>query len=152
MVLPLIRFFNIIFAALLAGASFGIWLGFNPSGYSAATYVEQQQNLVHSLNSLMIALVVAATLITLISAYLQRNNKTDFVTLLLAAGMFISCIVITRFGNVPIQTEMLQWTTNSLPENWTMLRDRWWSLHMMRTVVELIALILVTWTVVHPKT
>ena len=152
MILPLIRFFNIIFAALLAGTSFGIWLGFNPTNYSASTYVEQQQNLVHSLNALMIALVVIATGITLISAFLQRKNKSVFIKLLLAAGFFISCMVITRFGNVPIQTEMLKWTMDSLPENWAMLRDKWWLFHIMRTVVELIALVLVTWTIVQNKT
>lgn len=152
MILPLIRFFNIIFSALLAGTSFGIWLGFNPTNYSASTYVEQQQNLVRSLNTLMIALVIIATVITIISAFLQRKNKSVFVALLLAAAFFISCMVITRFGNVPIQIEMLKWTKDSLPGNWAMLRDKWWLFHIMRTIVELIALVLVTWTTVQNKT
>ncbi len=152
MTLPLIRFISIIFAALLAGTSFGIWLGFNPVNYSASTYVEQQQNLVHSLNTLMIALVVIATVVTLISAYLQRKNKSIFVALLFAAALFISCMIITRLGNVPIQTEMLKWTADTLPDNWTMLRDKWWSFHIMRAVVGLMALVLVTWTIVSDKT
>ncbi|MEC5143579.1 DUF1772 domain-containing protein [Chitinophaga sp. 212800010-3] len=152
MILPLIRFFNIIFSALLAGTSFGIWLGFNPTNYSASTYVEQQQNLVRSLNTLMITLVVITTVITIISAFLQRKNKSVFVALLLAAAFFISCMVITRFGNVPIQIEMLKWTKDSLPGNWAMLRDKWWLFHIMRTIVELIALVLVTWTTVQNKT
>jgi len=150
--LPLIRFISIIFAALLAGTSFGIWLGFNPVNYSASTYVEQQQNLVLSLNTLMIALVVIATVVTLISAYLQRKNKSIFVALLFAAALFISCMIITRLGNVPIQTEMLKWTADTLPDNWTMLRDKWWSFHIMRAVVGLMALVLVTWTIVSDKT
>ncbi|MBX3241369.1 MAG: DUF1772 domain-containing protein [Chitinophagaceae bacterium] len=127
-------------------------MGFNPTNFSASTYIEQQQNLVHSLNTLMIILVVAAAITTLISAYLQRKNKPALVALLLAAAFFISCMVITRFGNVPLQEEMLKWTTDTLPENWTTLRDKWWSLHIMRTVVELIALVLVTWTIVQNKT
>ena len=152
MTLPLLRFLNIILAALLAGTSFGIWLGFNPTNFSASTYVEQQQNLVRSLNTLMIVLVVAATVTTLLSAFLQRRNKPVLVALLLAASLFISCMVITRFGNIPIQTNMLKWTVNMLPQDWTELRDKWWSFHIMRTVVELIALVLVTWTVVQNKT
>lgn len=152
MTLPFLRFLNIILAALLAGTSFGIWFGFNPTNFSASTYVEQQQNLVRSLNTLMIALVVAATAITLISAFLQRENKPVFVALLLATAFFISCMVITRFGNVPIQSEMLKWSANTLPENWTELRDIWWSFHIARTVVELIALLLVAWTTVQNKT
>ncbi|MGC3945486.1 MAG: DUF1772 domain-containing protein [Chryseolinea sp.] len=144
--LPSLRFLNIIVAGLLAGTSFGIWAGFNPADYSPSTYLEQQQNLVRSLNTLMITLVIAATVNTLISAFLQRHNKPVFVALLLAAILFISCMVITRLGNIPIQADMLNWTPESLPENWTTLRDRWWSFHVARTLVELIAFVLVAWT------
>ncbi|MBK7871269.1 MAG: hypothetical protein IPJ74_11625 [Saprospiraceae bacterium] len=77
----IIRFANIILAALLAGTSFGIWIGFNPKNYSYSTYLEQQQNLVLSLNTLMVSLVVIATFVTLVSAYLQRKNKRKFCML-----------------------------------------------------------------------
>lgn len=146
MVLKLIRFINIILAALLAGTSFGIWMGLNPDHYSPETYLEQQQQLVMSLNSLMVTLVIAATIVTLISAFLQRSNKSAFIFLLFAALFFASCIFISRFGNLPIQVEMLNWTTNTLPANWTSLRDQWWSFHIMRTLAELIALAIVAWT------
>lgn len=152
MTLSLIRFFNILFAALLAGTSFGIWFGFNPVSYSASTYVEQQQQLVRSLNTLMILLVGIATITTLVSAFLQRKNKGVFISLLLATVFFISCMIITRFGNVPIQKEMIKWTTETLPDNWPMLRDKWWSFHILRTVVELIAFVLIAWTMARPKT
>jgi hypothetical protein len=140
-----IRFINIILAALLAGTSFGIWIGLNPLNYSPSTYIEQQNHLVLSLNTLMVSLVVVATLVTVVSAYLQRKNKIIFVALLIAAVSFASCIFISRFGNLPIQQEMLTWNADSLPINWTMMRDRWWSFHIMRTIAELVALTLVAW-------
>ena len=146
MTLTFIRFLNIILAALLAGTSFGIWVGLNPHDYSSVTYLEQQQHLVQSLNTLMVSLVIAATIVTVISALLQRNNKTVFITLLIAAVFFASCIFISRFGSLPIQTEMLNWKAESLPSDWTSLRDKWWTLHIMRTVAELIALTLIAWT------
>lgn len=146
-----IRFVNIIIAALLAGTSFGIWMGFNPMHYSAATYIEQQQNLVRSLNTLMVSLVIVATLITAVSAYLQRKDKKIFVALLVAAACFAACIFISRFGNLPIQKEMLNWTADLLPSDWAMLRDEWWSLHIMRTIAELIALVIVAWTSVGAR-
>lgn len=152
MTLSLIRFFNIIFAALLAGTSLGISLGFNPTNYSASAYVELQQNLVRSLNTAMVVLVVITTVITLVSAYLQRENKTVLILLLFAAAFFISCMFITRLGNVPIQVEMLKWTTDILPDNWIIMRDKWWAFHIMRTVVEFIALILIAWTTAQIKT
>ncbi|MEO9052538.1 MAG: anthrone oxygenase family protein [Ginsengibacter sp.] len=151
MVLPLVKFFNIIFAALLAGTSFGIWLGFNPMNYSASTYIEQQQNLLHSLNTPLIALVIITTVFTLIAAFLQMKNKPVFVALLLAAAFFLSCMIITRLGNVPIQTQMLNWKKDALPGDWPALRDKWWLFHIMRTNAELIALVLIAWTTIQKK-
>lgn len=117
--------------------------------YSATTYLEQQQHLVCSLQTLLVSLVILATLVTIASAYLQRKNKTVFIALLCAALFLISCIVITRLGNLPIQEEMLIWNADTLPENWTVLRDKWWTFHIMRTIAELIALVLIVWTSVQ---
>jgi len=141
----IIRFLNIILAALLAGVSFGIWIGFNPMDLSASTYVAQQQNMLQALKVLMISLVVIAAIITIASALLQKDNKTVFITLLIAAAFFIACILITRFGIKSIDDTVMTWTPNSLPDNWTEFRDKWWSLHIMRTIAELAALFLVTW-------
>ena len=146
MIVSIIRFSNIILVALLAGTSFGIWMGFNPMNYSAATYIEQQQHLVLSLNTLMVSLIIIATLVTIASAILQRQNKTVFIALLFASLFLASCIFISRLGNLPIQTEMLKWNVDSMPNNWAMLRDNWWTFHIMRTIVELIALVLIAWT------
>jgi uncharacterized membrane protein len=151
MITSIIRFVNIILVALLAGTSFGIWIGLNPLHFSAATYLEQQQHLVISLNTLMVSLVIIATVVTIASAILQRQNKRIFVGLLFASLFLASCIFISRFGNAPIQKEMLKWSVNSMPNNWSILRDNWWRFHVMRTIVELIALVLVVWTNVLPN-
>ena len=153
MTATIIRFLNIVLVALLAGTSFGIWVGFNPANYSASTYIEQQQNLVASLNTSMVALVIIATIVTIASAFLQRQNKMAFFALLTAAFFLALCIVISRLGNLPIQTEMLSWNLISPPDTWTEMRDKWWSFHIMRTVAELIALVIIAWTsaVQHKK-
>ena len=143
---PLVRFLNIIVAGLLAGVSFGIWIGFNPSGLSPSTFIEQQQNMLQSLRTLMVSLVVLATIITILSAYLHKHDKSAFIPLILAAVFFIACILITRFGNKPIDDMVIIWTKDALPDNWTELRDNWWSFHILRTIAEIIALFLVTWT------
>jgi archaellum biogenesis protein FlaJ (TadC family) len=146
MLTAIVLFLNIIIAALLAGVSFGIWIGFNPSGLSALTYIEQQQNMLQSLRTLMVMLVVTATLITILSAYLQRNNKYIFSSLCVAALFFAACILITLFGNKPIDEITLTWTKESIPDNWTQLRDKWWSFHILRTIAEILALFIITWT------
>jgi ABC-type transport system involved in multi-copper enzyme maturation permease subunit len=149
MTTPLVRFLNIIVVALLAGVSFGIWIGFNPSGLSATAYLEQQQNMLYSLRSLLVFLVVVATLITLISAYLQRNNRPVVISLVIAAILLVACILITRFGNKPIDDLVITWTIDTMPDNWTELRNKWWSFHILRTIAEIIALFLITWTSIN---
>lgn len=146
MTTSIIRFLNIIFAALLAGVSFGIVIGFNPLDLSPSVYFEQQQNMLRALKALMISLVILATIITIFSAFLQKNNKPILIGLLVAAVFFIACILITRFGIKPIDDKVMTWTADSIPDNWVELRDNWWLLHKMRTFAELIALSLVTWT------
>ncbi len=144
MATSVVRFLNVILAALLAGTSFGIWMGFNPMNFSISTYVEQQQHLLHALNTLMTCLVVLATLVTLASAFLQRKNKPVFVALLAAGIFFVACIIISRFGSQPLQNDMLVWKVGTAPRDWTSYRDKWWTFHITRTIAELIALSLVT--------
>jgi len=146
MITTSIRFLNILVAALLAGVSLGIWIGFNPVHLSPSTYLEQQQNMLQALQVLMVSLVFMATLITILSAFLQKSNRPVFSALLVAAGFFVACILITRFGNKPIDDLVITWTVDSMPANWTEVRDSWWSFHRMRTITELIALILITWS------
>jgi archaellum biogenesis protein FlaJ (TadC family) len=146
MATSLVRFLNIIVAALLAGVSLGIWIGFNPSGLSPSAFIEQQQNMLQSLRTLMVSFVIIATLITILCAYLQKHDKSAFISLIIAAVFFIACILITRFGNKPIDDKVITWTKDAIPDNWTELRDKWWSFHILRTIAEVIALILVTWT------
>lgn len=144
--LAILRFLSIIIVALLAGVSLGIWIGFNPMNLSATAYLEQQQNMLGALRVLMVVLVFLAALLTLVSGYLQRKNRASSITLLIASFFLIACILITRFGNKPIDDIMLTWTTDAIPDDWKNLRDKWWSLHIARTLTELIALGLITWT------
>jgi hypothetical protein len=136
-------------AALLAGVSFGIWIGFNPDNLSALTYTEQQQHTIRSLSAVMTSLVVTALVITILSAFLQRKNKTVFIGLLIASMFFIACILISVFGNRPINNTVLTWTSDTIPADWKIFRDKWWSLHIARTITELIGLALVAWTSVR---
>ena len=142
----IIRFLNIIIAALLAGTSFGIWMGFNPLNLSPSAYVEQQQNMIRTLNVLMITLVFSATIVTIISAILQRGDKQAFIPLVIASLFFIACVIISRFGNQPINNAIMTWTSDTIPNNLSDLREKWWTYHIFRTIAELIALCIVTWT------
>lgn len=146
MTVSFVRYLNIILVAVLSGVSLGIWVGFNPSHLSALTYIEQQQNMLRSLKTLLIALVVTATLMTIFSAFLQKTNRSTFKSLLIAAFFLIVCLLITRFGNKPMDDLVLTWTKDSIPSNWEELRDKWWSFHILRSLAEILAFLIITWT------
>jgi uncharacterized membrane protein len=146
MTLSLVRLANIVFAALVAGGMFIIWAGYDPATLSPSTYVEQQQNAIRALNVLMPVLGAITILLTLVSAVLQRKNRTAFVLLIVAAAFLAISGLVTRFGNQPINDLVMTWDIARPPADWTELRDQWWGFHRLRTICGVIALILIAWT------
>lgn len=140
-----IRFFNVVMAALVAGAIFGIWLGYNPKGLSAPTFIEQQQSAISALNTLMPILGLITILLTVSSAILHKKEKKAFAVLLIAILFLVLTGITTRFGNQPINSIVMTWDMNTPPDNWIELRDQWWTYHTIRTSTALVALCLVVW-------
>jgi uncharacterized membrane protein len=146
----LFRLANIVFAALIAGGMFVIWVGYDPAALSPSTYVEQQQNAIRALNVLMPVLGALTVLLTLICAFLQRKDRKAFVLLIVAAAFLVVSGLVTRFGNQPINAIVMSWDIARPAANWTELRDQWWGFHRLRSICGLIALVLITWTNIYP--
>jgi hypothetical protein len=140
-----IRFINVILISLIAGILCGVWLGYNPKYLSAQTYVEQQQNVINAFNLLMPVLGLITIILTVVHAFLQKGNKTVFSMLLAAAALLIVSGLVTRFGNQPINSIVMTWSADKVPANWIELRDKWWSLHIVRTFSSFFALCLIVW-------
>ncbi len=145
----IIRVLNVLVVGLVAGSIFGVLLGYNPNNLSAATYIEQQQSAISALNTLMPILGLIAIVLTLTSAFLQKNDKNLFIFMLVAAVFLVISGLTTRFGNQPINTIVMTWDMNAPPGNWMTLRDEWWSFHIVRTITALIAFFLVAWASVN---
>lgn len=142
----IIRFLNIIMAALVAGTIFGIWVGYNPKDLSAPTFIEQQQSAINALNTLMPILGLITILLTLTSALLHKNEKSAFLILLIATIFLVLSGLTTKFGNQPINSIVMTWNMNSPPNNWMELRNNWWFYHEVRTLSAFIGLCLIVWT------
>ena len=74
MALTIISFIDLLLVALLVGTMFGIWIGFNPAGLSASTYVEQQQHTIRALNTLMPLLGAICIVLTIALAVLTKDS------------------------------------------------------------------------------
>jgi hypothetical protein len=146
MVTFIIRFLNIAMAGLIAGTLFGVLVGYNPKFFTPQTYIEQTQGAIKGLNTLMPLLGLITIILTVTSAFLQKQNKTFFISMLIAAGFLIMAGLITRFGNQPINSIVMTWKKNDIPDNWNVLRDKWWSLHILRSLASFIAFLLIVWS------
>jgi hypothetical protein len=120
---PLHRFISLLLMSLLIGTMFGIWLGFNPSGLMAATYIEQQQNTTRALNAALPTLGLVCILLTAAIAVLTRNDRRARYLLIAAVICLVAAGFITRFSNQPINTQVMTWSAQDPAATGMELRD-----------------------------
>ena len=140
MIPTLIRFIDLLLVALLVGTMFGIWIGFDPAGLSAATYVEQQQHTIRALNTAMPLLGAVCIVLTIVLAVLTKGSSRARYQLIAAIVGLVIAGVITRFFNQPINSQVMTWSIQAPPANWIEFRDQWWRWHIVRTVAGMAAL------------
>ena len=136
----IIDFANLLLAALVVGAMFGVWLLLNPRGLDASSYVTLQQQGIRTMNRVMPALGAATILATITAAVLGRDDRARLCVLVGAVVCFVAIGLITRFLNQPINAIVMTWRTDLLPSNWTELRDEWWRWHLIRLTTGLVGL------------
>ena len=147
----LIRFLLLVLMALLVGTMFGIWVGANPAGLSAAAYVEQQQNAIRSLNTLLPVMGAICIALAITLALLTKTDRRSRYLLLGAAMLMLVAAIVTRFGNQPINAVVMQWTPQSPAANWAVLRDQWWQWHIIRSLAAIGALVLTVLAILGAK-
>jgi len=129
-----IRFVLLLVLALLVGAMFGIWAGYNPATLSPGAFVEQHQNAVRGLNVLLPVMGAVCILLTIALAVMAKGDTRARYLLAASAVCLIAAGLVTRFGNQPINAVVMTWSPQSPPANWMALRDTWWQWHVVRTL------------------
>ena len=138
----LLQFLAALLFAMVAGSVFGIWRGYDPTTYTAATFLEMHQGAVRGLNVLLPGLALVSIVLTLALIWLARG-KGAVVWLYVGALLLMGGGgVVTRFFNQPINAQVMGWTTDTLPANWAYLRATWWSSHLLRTGFSILGLAL----------
>ena len=134
MSLNVVRFVFLLLLGLLVGTMFGIWAGFNPLGLSATAYVEQQQNAIRSLNTLLPLMGAACIVLAVWLAVVAKNERRTRLLLVAAVVCLLVAAVVTRSCNQPINAVVITWNAQSPPPQWAQLRAEWWQWHIVRTV------------------
>jgi hypothetical protein len=130
----------VLLIALVAGATFGIWRGYNPAAYSAATFLEMHQGAVRGLNTLLPATALAAIILSAILYIRNIAGGGGNHLILLSIVLMIAGGLATRFGNQPINAQVMTWTAETMPTNWEALRNSWWTWQVVRTLISITAL------------
>lgn len=146
-----LRFLQLMLLSLLVGTMFGIWVGFDPAGLSAAAYIEEQQNAIRSLNTLLPVMGAVCILLTVTLAVLTTGDPRSRYLLVAAAALMFVVAFITRLENQPINAIVATWKSQFPAANWADLRDQWWHWHIIRSVAGLGALALAILSVLATK-
>jgi uncharacterized membrane protein len=133
-------FAALFFVALVAGAAFAIWIDYNPSGMSAAFYAEKMQHAIRVFTIPLPTVVILGVFFTIVSTFLARHERPDFYLLIAASICIIAVALITAFGNIPINNQIITWSINSPPSNWMELGEKWWRFQTVRTIAAIAGL------------
>jgi Domain of unknown function (DUF1772) len=140
----IIRFFDILFSGLLAGIMICVWQGADHNATSEISNLEIQQANIKIFNDKIPLLGLITILLTLTSAILQNQIMIIFIPLLIAFLFLIVSGIITRYGNQPINKQIQRWSKDFIPSKWEYIRDKWFSFHIYRTILTVLAFVLIT--------
>ena len=129
----------LLLVGLVAGSMFGIWRGYNVIAYAPATFVEVHQGAVRGLNTLLPGMALVAFALVVVLAALGRNRPAVLGLYTATVLAIIVGGIITRFLNQPINDQIMGWTAEAIPADWTTFRDSWWTWHLVRLAATLSA-------------
>lgn len=144
--LRLVDILNITLAALITGIFWGPWLALTRSmrTFAPDVFLPIVHRLDRNLGGLMGILFPVALLSFLPVLVLDvvSGCVASVVLGLVAFALFVLALVVTMVIEVPIVKQIRGWTVDTLPPNWTALRDRWVSYHLLRVIPGIVGLAL----------
>ena len=134
-------FVHVFLFALVVGVFWGTWFSLSRSmrALTASTFLEVGHTMIGNLGGPM-AVLMPATLVSagpVLFMLYRRRRRASLSLGLIGAGLLLVALVITLSVNVPIDNAIAGWTMNTLPSDWTRIRDRWEAYHAARTFLSL---------------
>jgi hypothetical protein len=136
----------IFLLCLVTGVFWGTWfsLARPMTLITPATFLEVGSIMIRNL-ALPMAILMPLTFLSMLAVlFLLFREKAmlAFYLALASLALFVLALVITLLVNVPIDNQVKQWTVQTLPSDWEIIRGRWSVYHSIRTFVSLAALAL----------
>lgn len=142
MPVPAFRYSLFVFAVVVIGLLAGVLLGTGMDVFALRTLPKSSWVLHHQAMDALFRRVMPAffniAMLALIAAsFVARGRARHFFAA--AAVLALVCIVITVRIEVPMNRLIATWTAESVPSNWTAIRDGWLRFHLYRTVTGILA-------------
>lgn len=139
--LRLTLFVHLFLFALVVGVFWGTWFSLSRSigAITPSTFLEVGHTMIANLADPM-AVLMPAALITAVPALVglyRLRRRASFALMLAGAGLLVVALAITLSVNVPIDYAIQRWTVDTLPADWTSVRNRWEAYHAARTFISL---------------
>jgi uncharacterized membrane protein len=139
-----------VISIVCAGLSSGVFLG-HKMGISVARHRLTPQDFVHLGQSshryfsrVMPILTISGVLASVLWSVLLRSSSqtVQFWFVLGASIEMVAAVVLTRAVNIPINKQLMSWSTEAPPANLREVWEPWEKAHTVRTILVLSAFIL----------
>ena len=131
-----IAFITVILLMLVTGVFWGTWFTLTRSlkGFSAGEFIHIGKTIIANVAVPMRIIMPAALLFLLWSMWSSyKTNKTVFWLFTISFVLMVVTLIITVAIEVPIDNQIKNWTVETVPANWTSLRQTWDEFHTIRT-------------------
>jgi uncharacterized membrane protein len=142
----------VVVAGLLTGSEFAVAVFFHPriSRLEDAVHIQAAQTLAKVLGMVMSLWYPLTLLLVLAVTFIAHTARSTPWWLALTSTVLLALICLySLLLPVPINNQVARWQPDSVPPNWRELRRRWDSLHAIRVVFLIIALILLVASCVY---
>jgi len=136
MKIKIIHFISLFLLLLVTGVFWGTWFTLTRSldEFSADEFIHIGKVIIANVAVPMSIIMPLCILFVILSLlYYPEKRSTGFFLNILALVLIIIALLITLLILVPIDNQIKQWTTLTLPSNWESIRSRWGSYHAFRT-------------------
>lgn len=133
------QFIALISAGLLAGAFMYGLVNIIPTFYEVPVSVHLQYRiqLIRHNTITMQTLIILSIFAPLWYAGMSRYSPRITVPAVISSLLALTCLLVTRFGNAPINQQIKTWTIGNMPDDWLTILHTWDQYNLVRSLAAL---------------
>ncbi len=137
----ILKVIALVSSGLIAGAFFYAYWNMLPTFKEVPTAVHlifRTTLMKHNGTSMPILMSMAIIATGLLYFIVYKEEPIPRILIILSVLLLFTTLLITLFGNVPINSIIKTWQPDSPPADWTAFLNRWDYYHRLRTITALL--------------